>query len=102
MRSREIPERKIKPALNGVGSEETREAAVKAIARLLYTPNKKEAQAIRDRQALLIGDVEIEYLIERLREILAANGNNAPDEGRVRYRGMVQEGRAEQSEGDAR
>ncbi len=48
------------------------------MARLLYTPNKKEAQAIKDEQALLIGDVEIEYLIERLKGILAANENNTP------------------------
>ena len=76
VRSREIPERKIKPALNGVGTEETREAAVKAMARLLYTPNKREAPAIKDRQALLIGDVEIEYLIKRIREIPTTDGNN--------------------------
>jgi CRISPR system Cascade subunit CasC len=76
VRSREIPERKIRPALNGVGTEETRQAAEKAMARLLYTPKKNEAQAISDRQALLIGDAEIDYLIKRLKEILAADGNN--------------------------
>lgn len=78
VRSREIPERKIKPALTDVGTEETRDAAVNAMARLLYTPGKKEAQAIRDRQALLIGDVEIAYLIERLKVILTAAGNDTP------------------------
>ncbi|MBI1650881.1 type I-E CRISPR-associated protein Cas7/Cse4/CasC [Hyphomicrobium sulfonivorans] len=71
VRSREIPERKIKPALADLGTEETREAAIAAITRLLYTPGKKEAPAIKDRQALLIGDVEIAYLIERVRTILA-------------------------------
>lgn len=76
VRSREIPERKIKPALDGVGTDETREAAVKAITRLLYTPGKKEAPAIKDRQALLIGDVEIAYLINRLRSVLTAKEND--------------------------
>lgn len=76
VRSREIPERKIRPALADIGTEATREAAEKAMARLLYTPGKKEAPAIKDRQALLIGDVEIVYLIERLRSILAAKEND--------------------------
>ncbi len=76
VRSREIPERKIKPALADVGTEETRDAAVKAMARLLYTPNKKEAQAISDRQALLIGDVEIAHLNSRVRDILSKDGND--------------------------
>lgn len=76
VRSREIPERKIRPALGGVGTDETREAAVSAITRLLYTPGKKEAPAIKDRQALLIGEVEIAYLVERLRSILSAPEND--------------------------
>ncbi|MCB1549294.1 MAG: type I-E CRISPR-associated protein Cas7/Cse4/CasC [Hyphomicrobiaceae bacterium] len=76
VRSREIPERKIRPALADVGTEETREAAEKTMTRLLYTPGKKDAQEIKDRQALLIGDVEIEYLNKRLREILSKKGND--------------------------
>lgn len=76
VRSREIPERRIKPALADVGTEATREAAEKAMARLLYTPGKREAPAIKDRQALLVGEVEIAYLIKRLRNILAAQEND--------------------------
>jgi CRISPR system Cascade subunit CasC len=72
VRSREIPERRLKPILDsaGVGSEETRAAAVKAMARLLYTPGKKDAPAISDRQALLIGNAEIDYLAKRLVDIV--------------------------------
>jgi len=73
VRSREIPERKIAPALADVGTPEKREAAVKAMARLLYTPGKKEAPAVKDRQALLIGDVEIDYLAKRVKEIVEAS-----------------------------
>lgn len=76
VRSREIPERKIKPALASVGNDETRSAALKAITRLLYTPGKKDEQPIKDRQALLIGNVEIEYLNTRLGEILSKAGND--------------------------
>lgn len=78
VRSREIPERRIAPALAALGSEETRAAAVKALARLLYTPGKKEAPEIKDRQALLIGDVEIDYLAKRTGEILKAEENDTP------------------------
>ncbi len=72
VRSREIPERRIAPALEkaGAGTPETRAAAVEAMARLLYTPKKPKAQDIADRQALLIGNVEIDYLGKRLAEIL--------------------------------
>jgi CRISPR system Cascade subunit CasC len=72
VRSREIPERRIAPALeeSGKGTPETRSAAVTAMARLLYTPKKPQAQEIKDRQALLIGDVEIAYLTKRLGELL--------------------------------
>jgi CRISPR system Cascade subunit CasC len=78
VRSREIPERRIAPALADVGTEETRDAAIKAMARLLYTPGKKDAPDIKDRQALLIGDVEISYLAKRVRETLEAKENNTP------------------------
>ncbi len=73
VRSREIPERRIAPALEkaGVGTAETRAAAVEAMARLLYTPKKPVAQAIPDRQALLIGDREIEYINTRVAEIVS-------------------------------
>lgn len=72
VRSREIPERRIAPALanSGAGTDETRAAAVEAMARLLYTPKKKDAQPVKDRQALLIGDPEIAYINKRLVEIL--------------------------------
>lgn len=72
VRSREIPERRLRPILEGkgVGNEETRDAAVKAMARLLYTPKQKEAPAISDRQALLIGTAEIDYLGKRLVDIV--------------------------------
>jgi CRISPR system Cascade subunit CasC len=72
VRSREIPERRLGPILEsaGVGTQETRDAAVKAMARLLYTPNKKDAPAVSDRQALLIGNTEIDYLGKGLVEIV--------------------------------
>lgn len=72
VRSREIPERRIAPALDakGVATPEVRAAAVGAMARLLYTPKKKEAQEIKDRQALLIGDKEIEYIAHKVVEIV--------------------------------
>jgi len=78
VRSREIPERRIAPALAGSGTEETRDAAIKALTRLLYTPGKKDAPEIRDRQALLIGDVEIAYRAKRTREILEAKDTDSP------------------------
>jgi CRISPR system Cascade subunit CasC len=72
VRSREIPERRLRPVLDnsGVGTEETRAAAVEAMARLLYTPNKKDAPAVSDRQALLIGNTEIDYLAKGLVDIV--------------------------------
>lgn len=72
VRSREIPERRIAPRLAAAnaGSDETRAAAVEAMARLLYTPGKAAAPAVSDRQALLIGDVEIDYIVSRLTEVL--------------------------------
>lgn len=72
VRSREIPERRIAPALeaSGSGTPATRAAAVSAMARLLYTPKKKEAQEVKDRQALLIGDKEIEHIIKKVKVIL--------------------------------
>jgi CRISPR system Cascade subunit CasC len=78
VRSREIPERRIAPALADVGTEETRDAAIKSMARLLYTPGKKDSPDIKDRQALLIGDVEIAYLAEHARKIVEAKDNDTP------------------------
>jgi len=77
-RSREIPERRIAPALDKAekGSPEARAAAVEAMARLLYTP-KTEAQAVKDRQALLIGDPEIDYMVKKLAEILEHHSDPA-------------------------
>lgn len=77
VRSREIPERRIAPALAAVGTDETRAAAVHAMARLLYTPKKKEAQEIKDRQALLIGEPEIAYINRKLFGIVQEAKNAA-------------------------
>jgi CRISPR system Cascade subunit CasC len=72
VRSREIPERRLKKSLDDarVGSEETRAAAIKAMARLLYTPGKKDAPAVSDRQALLLGNAEIDYLAKGVVDIV--------------------------------
>jgi len=71
VRSRKIPEERILPALEaaGVGNAETRTALVEGMARLLYTPKDKTPPMVKDRQALLIGEVEIRYLTARLVEI---------------------------------
>lgn len=63
VRSRQMPEQRILPALEGIGTPETQKAAVDAIAVALYSKN-----AVKDpksRQALLIGEPEIAYLIEK-------------------------------------
>jgi CRISPR system Cascade subunit CasC len=79
VRSREIPERRLAPALDKarVGTSETRAAAVEAMARLLYTPNKKDAPAVSDRQALLIGNKEIDYLAQKLVAIVREHADPA-------------------------
>src|ERR1700730_7190766 len=61
VRSREIPERRIRPALDkaAAGTEEMREAVVLALAEALYG---EKAEEISKRQALLLGDPEIDYL----------------------------------------
>ncbi len=71
VRSRKIPEERIRPALEaaGVGNPETRTALVEGMAWLLYTPKDKTPPMVKDRQALLIGEVEIRYLTARLVEI---------------------------------
>ena len=71
VRSRKIPEERILPALEaaGVGTAETRTELSDGMARLLYTPKDKKPPAIKDRQALLIGEAEIRYLTTKLVEI---------------------------------
>ena len=64
VRSRKIPEERILPALEAadVGNPETRQAAVDAITVALYS--KSAVKDASSRQALLIGEAEIAYLIE--------------------------------------
>lgn len=70
VRSREIPERRIAPALDeaGVGSSETRAAVVEALALGLYG---KSAGDRSKRQALLVGEPEIAYLVGKACEAAA-------------------------------
>lgn len=65
VRSRKIPEERILPALEatGVGTADTRKAAIDAIAVALYS--KSAVKDTSSRQALLIGEAEIAYLIEK-------------------------------------
>ena len=65
VRSRKIPEERILPALEvaGVGTPETRKAAIDAIAVALYS--KSAVKDPSSRQALLIGEAEIAYLTEK-------------------------------------
>jgi CRISPR system Cascade subunit CasC len=71
VRSRQLPEERFFPAMKdaAAGTPEVRSALKGAIARLLYTPKDKNAPAIKDRQALLIGEPEIRYLSAKLCEI---------------------------------
>lgn len=64
VRSRETPERRIRPALDAAdaGSPEIREATVLALAQQLYG---EKAQDVSKRQALLLGEPEIAYLAEK-------------------------------------
>jgi CRISPR system Cascade subunit CasC len=65
VRSRKIPEERILPALEAasVGTPKTRQAAIEAIAVALYS--KSAVKDASSRQALLIGEAEIAYLIEK-------------------------------------
>lgn len=63
VRSRKLPEARILPALADIGSEEIRKAVIDALAVALY--GKNAAKDPRTRQALLIGEPEIAYLIEK-------------------------------------
>ena len=66
VRSRKLPEERILPALSEVGSDETRKAVIDALAIQLY--GKNAAKEPRSRQALLIGEPEIAYLIDKARQ----------------------------------
>ncbi len=65
VRSRKIPEERILRALEkaGIGTSETRKAACDALAVALYS--ETAVKDPRSRQALLIGEPEIAYLIEK-------------------------------------
>jgi|HigsolmetaAR203D_1030402.scaffolds.fasta_scaffold00231_45 CRISPR system Cascade subunit CasC len=69
VRSRKIPEERILPALAGIGTEETRQATVDALAIALY--GKNAAADHGSRQALLLGEPEIAYLIGKARAAAA-------------------------------
>jgi CRISPR system Cascade subunit CasC len=66
VRSREIVEREIKPQLKG--SQPVMDAVCAALVRHLYGKN---SAAIKDRQALLLGRPEIEYLARVAQEAAA-------------------------------
>ena len=77
VRSRVLPERRIEKALreDGTADDDTIAAVVIALAQNLYG---KEAKVITNRQALLLGEPEIDYLTERARAALAeADGPKA-------------------------
>lgn len=73
VRSRKLPEERILPGFADVGTEASRRGTVDALAIQLY--GKNAAKDPKTRQALLIGEPEIAYLIEKAR-IAAAE----PDE----------------------
>lgn len=66
VRSRKLPEERILPKIADVGSEETRQAVIDALAIQLY--GKNAAKDKSSRQALLIGEPEIAYLTEKARD----------------------------------
>ena len=71
VRSRQLPEERFLPAMDAAnaGTPEVRATLKDAIARLLYTPKDRNAPAIKDRQALLLGEPELRYLSDKLCEI---------------------------------
>lgn len=69
VRSRQLPEERILPALAGIGSDESRKAVIDALAMQLY--GKNAAKDRGSRQALLIGEPEIAYLIEKAKAAAA-------------------------------
>jgi CRISPR system Cascade subunit CasC len=80
VRSRHIPERKIGRALSEakIGDEALQKAIVATFARLLYNPKERKIPEIKDRQALLIGKIEIDYLSKKAIEV--AKNSTSPDE----------------------
>jgi CRISPR system Cascade subunit CasC len=81
VRSRQFPEMRIRPdlAASPAASDAIRDAISDAFARLLYNPKEKKAPAIKDRQALLIGEPELAFISKKAREIasLATSANQA-------------------------
>ncbi len=71
VRSREVPEKRILPELERhlIGSEETRRAAIEALAVALY--GKNGGTDVSKRQALLLGEPEIAYLVAKARDAAA-------------------------------
>jgi len=69
VRSRKLPEERILPAIAGTGSDEVQKAVIDALAIQLY--GKNAARDRGSRQALLIGEPEIAYLIEKAKEAAA-------------------------------
>jgi len=65
VRSRKLPEERILPGILDVGTDETRQAVIDALANQLY--GKNAVKDLSSRQALLIGEPEIAYLIEKAR-----------------------------------
>lgn len=69
VRSRKLPEERIFPGIAGVGPEAVCKAVIDALAIQLY--GKNAAKDLGSRQALLIGEPEIAYLIEKARRAAA-------------------------------
>lgn len=92
VRSRQLPEERFLREMEnaGAGTPEVRSALTDAIARLLYTPKDKKVPAIKDRQALLIGEPEIRYLSAKLCKI--ANGASGPDDATAQLDGWFKRG----------
>lgn len=63
VRSRKLPEERILPSIGGIGTDSIRKSVTDALAIQLY--GKNAAKDLGSRQALLIGEPEIAYLIEK-------------------------------------
>jgi CRISPR system Cascade subunit CasC len=87
VRSREIPERKIRKRLDDArsGSEEVRAAVTKAFAEELYGDKAADR---KKRQALLIGEPEIRYLADKATEIAgaASDAKNAVERVKILFK----------------
>jgi CRISPR system Cascade subunit CasC len=68
VRSREIVEREIRPKLAGAASDAVVDAVCAALVRHLYGKN---SAAVKDRQALLLGQPEIDFLARLIGEAAA-------------------------------